>query len=98
MDIRKKFSKPIKHEPVISKTNVDTYLEDGYLIVHNLLNKKEIQEINDDIITILRGNYDIKNIPFPPPGITDNELLDSVLTIHQPHYFSPIMEKYSVKI
>ena len=85
MDIRKKFSKPIKYEPFISKADVDTYLEDGYLVVHNLLNKQEVQEINDDIITILRGNYNIKNIPFPPPDITDNELLDSVLAIHQPH-------------
>ena len=62
MDIRKKFSKPIKYEPFISKADVDTYLEDGYLVVHNLLNKQEVQEINDDIITILRGNYNIKNI------------------------------------
>ena len=97
MDIKEKFSKPIRHDPVITEADVDTYLENGYLIVHDLLSKEEVQEINDDIFTILRGRYNIKNIPVPPVGISDKELLDTILAIHQPHYFSPIMEKYTVK-
>lgn len=79
----------------LSDKQVGFFLHQGYLIVENLLNDDECQEILDDAIKITRNDYHFKgNFPTISPKEPEQNILNKVLCIHQPHHCSPIINKY----
>ena len=80
---------------VVNQEQVDSYVDNGYLAVPNLLDAAELDELKQDIIKVARGGYPNLTIEPVPPELSDEEVLSKILAIHQPHYVSPIMEKYT---
>ena len=79
---------------VVGEDKVKFFVEQGYLIVPNLITPKELEELKHDTNQIARGHYPNKSLQPLPADTSDAEVLKNILCIHQPHYISPVMEKY----
>ena len=80
---------------IVDQDQVDFYVENGYLAVPDLLRADELAELKQDIIKVARGGYPNRTIQSVPDELSDEEVLSKILAIHQPHYVSPVMEKYT---
>lgn len=78
----------------LTETQVHFFVENGYLIVEDVLTTSEVEELRQDIVALARGQYPCNGLESLPQTGTDQELLEHILCIHQPHYVSPTMEKY----
>ena len=78
-----------------SQDQVDFYVDNGYLAMPDLLGADELAELKRDIIKVARGGYPNQTIQPVPDDLNDEEVLSRILAIHQPHYVSPVMEKYT---
>ena len=78
----------------LSEEQVDFYLENGYLIVEDVLSNEEIAELHADLLKIARGGYPCKPLKPLPPEIGDEEALGNLLSINQPHHISPFVLQY----
>lgn len=92
---KERMSERIEVPIVVNQEQVDSYVDNGYLAVPNLLDAAELDELKQDIIKVARGGYPNLTIERVPPELSDEEVLSKILAIHQPHYVSPIMEKYT---
>ncbi len=79
---------------VIAQEQVDFFIEQGYLAVPDLISADELDELKEDIVKVARGGYPCENIEPVSEAIDDAEVLKTVLCIHQPHFVSPVIEKY----
>lgn len=87
-------SRRIEVPNIVSDEQVEFYLEHGYLAVPDLIPMSEIEELRQDAIFIARGGYPCESIKSIPEELCDDEVLQNILCIHQPHYISPVMQKY----
>jgi ectoine hydroxylase-related dioxygenase (phytanoyl-CoA dioxygenase family) len=87
-------SKPIEVPKIASDEQVKFFVENGYLVVPNLISKDELEELKQDTIKIARGEYLCQGLEALPKNLSDEEILQYILCIHQPHFVSPVMEKY----
>jgi hypothetical protein len=87
-------SRTIEVPKIVSQEQVQSFVENGYLVVPDLMTSAEIEELRQDTVNIARGGYPCDGIPPLPADSTDDEVLQGILCIHQPHYISPVMEKY----
>jgi len=78
----------------LTAQQVKFFVDEGYLVVPDLITKAERDELIADTIKIARGGYDTPSIKPAPAGASDKEVLETILCIHQPHYISPVMERY----
>jgi ectoine hydroxylase-related dioxygenase (phytanoyl-CoA dioxygenase family) len=78
----------------LTAQQVKFFVDEGYLVVPDLITKAERDELIADTIKIARGGYDTPSIKPAPASDSDNDVLETILCIHQPHYISPVMEKY----
>ncbi len=69
-------------------------MDEGYLVVPDLLREDEIQEMRADIVALARGKYECKSIQPLPADMSDEEAIRNILCVHQPHHISPVIEKY----
>ena len=79
---------------IVRQEQIDFYVENGYLAVPDLVSPHELDELKEDIIKVARGGYPNESIQPVPADLSDEDVLSKILAIHQPHYVSPIMEKY----
>ena len=79
---------------ILSQNQIEQFVNDGFLIMPDLVSAPEIEELKEDTVAIARGQYPCDNISPASLETTDQEILKSILCIHQPHYVSPVMEKY----
>lgn len=79
---------------ILEDSQIAQFVEEGFLALPDLVTPEEIEELKTDTVAIARGDYPNQSIAPAPPGSTDQQLLESILCIHQPHYISPVMEKY----
>ena len=80
--------------PTISPEDVESYEENGFLVVPDALSPAEVDELRADTLAICRGNWgDVGNLPDFDGSETDDEILEQVLCIHQIHKISPIMHR-----
>jgi ectoine hydroxylase-related dioxygenase (phytanoyl-CoA dioxygenase family) len=79
---------------VVGDEQVRFFVEQGYLVVENLIKPDELEELKADTNRIARGHYPNKSLKPLPADMSDAEVLKNILCIHQPHYISPVMEKY----
>jgi len=80
---------------VVKQEQVEFYVDNGYLAVSNLLDAAELDELKTDIVHLARGGYPNRTIQPVPDELSDAEVLSKILAIHQPHFVSPVMEKYT---
>lgn len=78
----------------IDDAQVRFFVEQGYLTVQGLITPDEVEELRQDTVHLARGGYPCENLQPLPADLTDDEVLRRILCIHQPHYISPVMEKY----
>lgn len=79
---------------VIDQEQVNFFVENGYVTVPGVIGVDELEELKADIIKVARGQYPCDNIEPVSDAVNDTEVLKSVLCIHQPHFVSPVIEKY----
>ena len=80
---------------VVDEEQVDFFVDNGFLAVPGLLDQNERNELKQDIIHLARGGYPNQTIQPVAADLSDDEVLSKILAIHQPHYVSPVMEKYT---
>ncbi len=80
---------------IVDGQQVAFYVENGYLTVPDLVSPNELAELKQDIVKVARGDYPNQTIQPVPSRLSDEEVLSRILAIHQPHYVSPVMEKYT---
>jgi ectoine hydroxylase-related dioxygenase (phytanoyl-CoA dioxygenase family) len=78
----------------LAETEVRFFVENGYLTVSGLVTPEEVEELRRDTVTVARGVYPCETIPPVAAEVSDREVLENILCIHQPHFISPVMEKY----
>ncbi|MCL4216576.1 MAG: phytanoyl-CoA dioxygenase family protein [Candidatus Hydrogenedentes bacterium] len=70
------------------------YAENGYLVVPNLVSQDELARLKQDTADIARGKYPCEGINPLPAEFTDDQVLRTVLCIHQVHFISPVMLEF----
>ncbi len=77
----------------LSNTQVESYREQGYLVVEGLLSDEDVKAIRADAVKLCRGEYKSENLEPVPNGMSDDAALSQYLCIHQPHRISPLMSE-----
>jgi ectoine hydroxylase-related dioxygenase (phytanoyl-CoA dioxygenase family) len=78
----------------LSQDQVTFFVEQGYLVLPDLITPAEIEELKQDTVALARGRYECEGIKPVPAEYSDQQVLESILCIHQPHFVSPVMKKY----
>jgi len=79
---------------IVSDKECQFFIENGYLVVPNLLSDSEIEELRQDAVTLARGEYECDNMKPLPDSVTDEDAIGRILCIHQPHFVSDTIERY----
>lgn len=79
----------------LTPEDIQTYLEQGYLIVRGLLSGEELAELRQDIVALCRGQYTSPHLPKVPEEWSDARALADILCIFNAHRISPTMERYA---
>src|SRR5688572_9744397 len=79
---------------VLNQDQVRFFVENGYLVVPDLVDMEEIEALRRDAVALARGKYPCKSIKPLPAEMSDEEAQRNILCIHQPHYVSPVMEEH----
>ena len=87
-------SAPIEVPQIISEEQIQFFINNGYLIVPDLLSLDEVEELRQDTVTLAKGGYPCETLQPLPKDMSDDEAIGRILCIHQPHFVSPIIEKY----
>lgn len=83
------------HVPkILTQTQIDFFVEQGYLIIPDLVSPSEITELKEDTVRISRGEYPSAKLKPLPKDMPPDEVLRNILCIHQPHFISPVMQKF----
>ena len=78
----------------LTPAQVQFFIDNGYLVVPGLMEAAELAELKRDLVDVARGRYECDNIEPVDPTLSDQAVLESILCIHQPHYVSPVIERY----
>ena len=89
-------TKPIEVPKPASKEQVNSFVDDGFLVMDGLVNRDDLEVIKTDMVKLARGGYPCESLKPVDAGLSDDEVLKRILCIHQPHYISPIMRKYAM--
>ena len=79
---------------ILDDEQVQLFIENGYLVVPDLMEEAELDELKVDLLAVARGDYESENIEPVDSALSDQEVLETILCIHQPHHISPVIEKY----
>ena len=74
----------------LDEQQVRFFVENGYLVVPNMMADEEIEELRADTVAIARGKYQCEQLLPLPAEVSDRAVLERILCIHQPHYISPV--------
>jgi phytanoyl-CoA hydroxylase len=94
MELTLEQSSRIEVPKLLSEDQVRFFVENGYLVVPDLIAPAELDELKRETVAIARGQYPAEGIEPVPAGLDDDEVLSRILCIHQPHYVSPVMRRY----
>jgi hypothetical protein len=78
----------------LTQTQVRAYVDDGFVVVPNVITGDEIDEVVTDMIKLLRGGYDSPSLQPLPDSMSDEAVMNSFLGLLQPHYVSPVIMRY----
>ncbi len=71
------------------------FVEDGYLVCESVLGRDELAELEADLLKLARGGYPCESLEPLPAGIGDDDALRRILCIHQPHFVSPVVRRFT---
>jgi len=78
----------------IGPEQVRFFIDNGYLVVPDLVTQVERDELSADLVALARGVYPCEQLPPAPAELSDHEVLERILCLHQPHYVSPVIRRY----
>ncbi len=84
----------IEVDRILTGEQVQFFVENGYIVVEDLITPAELEELKSDTAFIARGGYPCQSLKPLPATLSDAEVLRSILCIHQPHFISPVMDRY----
>ena len=87
-------SAPIEVPQIVSDEQIQFFIDNGYLVVPDLLSLDEVEELRQDTVTLAKGGYPCDSLQPLPEDISDSEAVERILCIHQPHFVSPVIEQY----
>ena len=93
-DLSQQTEPAIEVPQIVDDEQIQFYVDNGYLVVPDLMTAGELQELKDDLVDVARGKYPCRGLDPPKPGDTDEDVLQRILCIHQPHFVSQVIEKY----
>lgn len=73
---------------------VADFVNQGFLAIADLVTAEELDELKQEAIDLARGKHPCENLKPLPEDTTDEQALSKILCIHQPHFVSPVVEKY----
>ena len=73
----------------IRPEQIQRYVDEGYLVVPDLVAKRDLDRIASDASRFARGEYPTINPPSPPED-PDQQPEPSILAVHFPHWVSPV--------
>ena len=76
---------------VVGDEQVRSYLDEGYLAVPGLVSGEQLEALKADIVKVARGDYSDQPVAPVEKGASSEDVIQSVLCIHQPHLVSPVM-------
>lgn len=79
---------------VVDEEQINSFIEQGYLVVPDLVSTSEVDEICGDMVELARGTYPCDSLKSLSQDTSPEAVLQQILCIHQPHYVSPVIEKY----
>jgi ectoine hydroxylase-related dioxygenase (phytanoyl-CoA dioxygenase family) len=79
---------------VVSNDDVRSFIDNGFLVVPDLISPAELAELKADTLKLARGGYPCESLKPVDADLSDDDVLASILCIHQPHYISEVMKKY----
>lgn len=82
------------HTPPVTKEHVKDYVDHGFLVYGSLISAKEIEELKEDLVKLARGGYPCRSLQPMSPDLTDRQVTEQLLCIHQPHFISPVIRKF----
>ena len=77
----------------LDDSQIESYEENGYLIVEDLIQMDEVEALRADAVKICRGEYPTENLPEVSEDCADDEAISQYLCIHHPHRISDVMMK-----
>jgi len=75
---------------MITDTEVRRYVDDGYVVVEQLVEPAVVEQLRCESTRFARGEYRVSNPPELAPDATDEEIRRSILAVHFPHWVSPV--------
>src|SRR5436190_9870202 len=78
----------------LSAEQVKFFVDNGYLVVEGMIKPYELEELKADTVALARGKYPCENLKPLPATMSDQECLQNILCIHQPHFVSDVSMKY----
>jgi ectoine hydroxylase-related dioxygenase (phytanoyl-CoA dioxygenase family) len=86
----------VREQDPITDEDVKRYVDEGYLVVPELLTPAELDEIKADAMRFARGEYKVSNPPSAAAGKSfvpshGDDAINKVLAVHFPHWVSPVM-------
>lgn len=85
----RRFSETRPPLPEVTDAHVQRYLDDGFLVLPDLLSADQVAALAGDAVALARGAYPSESLRPLPPHLCDDEVLSRLLCIHQPHAISP---------
>ena len=80
---------------VLSVEEKKAFNEDGFLIIPQLINQRDVQELVDHTVDIMQGEVTVPGRIDPPsPNATIEEIEQRYVRIHQLHLELEIHERY----
>ena len=53
---------------------IQSYVNDGYLVMPSLIESAELEELKDEIVKLARGRYPVRDLPALSPDAQDSAL------------------------
>lgn len=72
-------------------TQARRYLDDGFLVVPDLVSQDAIDAVNAEAVRFARGEFRSINAPAVTPDRSDDEAMQQLLAVHFPHWVSPVV-------
>jgi hypothetical protein len=75
----------------LTHSQVQSFVDDGFLVVADLVAEEERAAICAEVVRFARGEYPLLNPVQLEPGASDEEAASKILAIHFAHYVSPVV-------
>ena len=91
-------SLPRRIEPGVAPVTdreVKAFVDEGFHVSPGLVSPAELETLKADLLKMARGGYPSKSLAPLASTMTDQETLENILCLHQPHYLSPVMRGFA---